>query len=119
MLQDTHSLGIHQYHPRFLLYLLLTVVLAHEVVDMYALDIVQRAPDKVLYGQSRLVWLKGSPGRGKSAIVKSICIQLRDSDISIISFFFNKNGADQPASADRFAGTIAHQMARFYECIHH
>ena len=33
----------------FHLYLLLTVVLAHEVVDVYALDIVQRAPDKVLY----------------------------------------------------------------------
>jgi len=64
--------------------------------------------------QFRLVWLKGSPGRGKSAIAKSVCIELRSDKIPVISFFFNKDGSQaHTASTEIFASTIARQLARY------
>jgi len=60
----------------------------------------------------RIVWLDGSPGRGKSAIAKSLCVELLSNNIS---FFFNRNGADDDftTTTKRFVSTIARQLARF------
>lgn len=64
--------------------------------------------------QFRVIWLKGSPGRGKSATAKSICFRLRSKDVPVVSFFFNKDGSTTyTTSAERFASTIACQLARF------
>lgn len=64
--------------------------------------------------QFRCVWLKGSPGKGKSAVAKSLCIELRSDKIPVVSFFFNKDGSEAfTASTGRLACTIARQLARF------
>ena len=65
-------------------------------------------------GTLRVVWLKGSPGVGKSAVAKSLCIELRSEKLPIVSFFFDKDGNKAfTTSAERFASTIARQLARF------
>jgi len=78
------------------------------------LDVLQGLVSDLKDDQSRLIWLKGSPGRGKSAIAKSVCIELCSDNIPVISFFFNKDGSQAyTASTERFASTIALQLARF------
>lgn len=63
--------------------------------------------------RSCLVWLKGSPGSGKLAIMKSICIELCADKIPVVLFFFNKNGSRAHTSlVERFVAMIAHQLAR-------
>jgi hypothetical protein len=63
----------------------------------------------------RIVWLEGSPGRGKSAIAKSLCLKLLSEKIPVVSFFFNRNGADDEytTTTKRFSTTIARQLVRF------
>ena len=76
-------------------------------------DIINKILSDLKDSPSRFVWLKGSPGRGKSAIAKSICIELRADNVPVTSFFFNKDGSQaHTSSAERFASTIARQLAR-------
>jgi len=64
---------------------------------------------------NRIVWLRGSPGRGKSAVAMSLCTSLGFKGVPVVSFFFNKNGDDGEftTTTKRFAGTIVHQLAHF------
>ena len=76
-------------------------------------DIIKQLLSDLKNSPSRFVWLKGSPGRGKSAIAKSICTELRADNVPVTSFFFNKDGSQaHTSSAARFASTIARQLAR-------
>jgi len=63
----------------------------------------------------RVVWLRGSPGRGKSAVAMSLCTSLGFKGVPVVSFFFNKNGDDGEftTTTKRFASTIVHQLAHF------
>ena len=63
---------------------------------------------------ARFVWLKGSPGTGKTAIAKSLCDDLdNNQDLALAaSFFFDKNrSADGVDSTARFISTLAFQLA--------
>lgn len=74
----------------------------------------QELVSEVKDDRTRVVWLKGSPGKGKSTIAKSLCIELRADKIPVFSFFFNKDGGKaHTASTEIFASTIARQLARF------
>ncbi|KAF8331330.1 uncharacterized protein EI90DRAFT_2816499, partial [Cantharellus anzutake] len=65
---------------------------------------------------NRFVWLRGSPGTGKTAICKSIASTLDERGTLVASFFWDKNqkgtGLD---SIEMFASTLAYQLARFSE----
>ena len=69
---------------------------------------------------NRFVWLKGSPGTGKTAISKSIAIDLKKQGRLAASFYFEKTGANQFAnSTDRFSSTLARQLANFHPPYRH
>ncbi|KAF7979091.1 hypothetical protein HWV62_43606 [Athelia sp. TMB] len=64
---------------------------------------------------NRFVWLRGSPGTGKTAISKSIAIALKRQGRLAASFYFEKTGANQfTDSTDRFSTTLARQLANFH-----
>ncbi|KAF8328596.1 uncharacterized protein EI90DRAFT_2870129, partial [Cantharellus anzutake] len=60
------------------------------------------------------IWLRGSPGMGKTAISMSVASALEKEGILAASFFWNKNqtglGLD---SIEQFPSTLAHQLASF------
>ncbi|KAF8334951.1 uncharacterized protein EI90DRAFT_2885248, partial [Cantharellus anzutake] len=62
------------------------------------------------------VWLRGSPGTGKTAICKSVASTLETKGSLAASFFWDKN---QPGSGldsiKQFPSTLAHQLACFNE----
>ncbi|KAF8324169.1 uncharacterized protein EI90DRAFT_2875242, partial [Cantharellus anzutake] len=62
------------------------------------------------------VWLRGSPGMGKTAISLSIASDLEEQRTLAASFFWDKN---QPGtgldSIKQFPSTLAHQLASFNE----
>ncbi|KAF8328872.1 uncharacterized protein EI90DRAFT_1485933 [Cantharellus anzutake] len=66
--------------------------------------------------KSRFVWLRGSPGTGKTAISMSIASALEEEGTLAASFFWDKNqkgtGLD---SLERFPSTLARQLALFDE----
>jgi hypothetical protein len=65
-------------------------------------------------GSNRLSWLCGSPGTGKTAIAKSIAIDLHGQRRLAASFFFDKSGKRPgTASLEMFVTTIASQLADF------
>ncbi|KAF7979092.1 hypothetical protein HWV62_43608 [Athelia sp. TMB] len=69
---------------------------------------------------NRFVWLRGSPGTGKTAISKSIAIELRKQGRLAASFYFEKTGSNRFAhSTDRFSSTLAHQLANFHPLYRH
>ncbi|KAF7971625.1 hypothetical protein HWV62_20736 [Athelia sp. TMB] len=69
---------------------------------------------------NRFVWLKGSPGTGKTAISKSVAIALQEQGRLAASFYFEKTGASRFAhSTDRFSSTLAHQLANFHPPYRH
>ncbi|KAF7979095.1 hypothetical protein HWV62_43614 [Athelia sp. TMB] len=69
---------------------------------------------------NRFVWLKGSPGTGKTAISKSVAIALQEQVRLAASFYFEKTGASRFAhSTDRFSSTLAHQLANFHPPYRH
>ena len=60
---------------------------------------------------ARFVWLRGSPGTGKTAIAKSLCEDLDNNQRLAASFFFDKNrGVDGVDSTARFISTLAFQL---------
>ena len=60
---------------------------------------------------ARFVWLRGSPGTGKTAIAKSLCEDSDNNQRLAASFFFDKNrGADGVDSTPRFISTLAFQL---------
>ena len=60
---------------------------------------------------TRFVWLRGSPGTGKTAIAKSLCEELDNNQRLAASFFFDKNrGADGVDSTARFISTLAFRL---------
>ena len=60
---------------------------------------------------ARFVWLRGSPGTGKTAIAKSLCEDLDNNQRLAASFFFDKNrGGDDVDSTARFISTLAFQL---------
>ncbi|KAF8343070.1 uncharacterized protein EI90DRAFT_2903239, partial [Cantharellus anzutake] len=65
---------------------------------------------------NRFVWLRGSPGTGKTAISMSVASTLERQGTLAASFFWDKNrpgtGLD---SIERFPSTLARQLARFDE----
>ncbi|KAF8324841.1 uncharacterized protein EI90DRAFT_2213321 [Cantharellus anzutake] len=66
--------------------------------------------------KNRFVWLRGSPGSGKTAIAMSVASTLEAQGTLAASFFWDKNqtgsGLD---STKRFPSTLAHQLASFDE----
>ncbi|KAF8328567.1 uncharacterized protein EI90DRAFT_3064598 [Cantharellus anzutake] len=67
-------------------------------------------------GENRFVWLRGSPGTGKTAISMSIASTLEKEGILAASYFWDKNrtglGLD---SIELFPTTLARQLASFNE----
>ncbi|KAF8340415.1 uncharacterized protein EI90DRAFT_3035477 [Cantharellus anzutake] len=65
---------------------------------------------------NRFVWLRGSPGTGKTAICLSIASNLETQRVLAASFFWDKN---QPGTGldtiKQFPTTLAHQLSRFSE----
>ena len=60
---------------------------------------------------ARFVWLRGSPGTGKTAIAKSLCEDLENNQRLAASFFFDKNrSADGVDSTARFISTLAFRL---------
>ncbi|KAF8308594.1 uncharacterized protein EI90DRAFT_2960517, partial [Cantharellus anzutake] len=66
--------------------------------------------------KNRFVWLRGSPGTGKTAISMSVASTLEEMGILAASFFWDKNrtgtGLD---SIEQFPSTLAHHLASFNE----
>ncbi|KAF8326215.1 uncharacterized protein EI90DRAFT_2902517, partial [Cantharellus anzutake] len=66
--------------------------------------------------RTRFVWLRGSPGTGKTAISMSIASTLHKQHSLAASFFWDKNqkgtGLD---SLERFPSTLARQLAHWNE----
>lgn len=63
---------------------------------------------------NRFVWLRGSPGTGKTAIAKSIAEELDKRSQLAASFFFDKSGSKSHTdSPELFVSTLAHQLANF------
>ncbi|KAF8328557.1 uncharacterized protein EI90DRAFT_1534727 [Cantharellus anzutake] len=66
--------------------------------------------------ESRFVWLRGSPGTGKTAISMSVASTLEKRGTLAASYFWDKNqsgtGLD---SIEQFPSTLAHQLASFSE----
>lgn len=62
----------------------------------------------------RFVWLRGSPGVGKSAISKTVCSELQRRKTLAASFFFDKRGGQGAAiSVNLFVPTIARQLGTY------
>ncbi|KAF8337019.1 uncharacterized protein EI90DRAFT_2832597, partial [Cantharellus anzutake] len=65
---------------------------------------------------NRFVWLRGSPGTGKTAICMSVTSTLESQGTLAASFFWDKNQAGTGLdSIDQFPSTLAHQLAAFNE----
>lgn len=65
-------------------------------------------------GNSRFVWVQGSPGTGKTAIAKSVASRLAEERRLAASFFWDKTGARINAdSIEQFPSTLASQLAIF------
>ena len=75
-------------------------------------DIRNRIVARLLGGSPRFVWLKGSPGQGKTAIAVSLCRELEKNLAA--SFFFDKTRNDHGVdTTDHFVSSLAYQLANF------
>ncbi|KAJ7810074.1 hypothetical protein B0H14DRAFT_2524431 [Mycena olivaceomarginata] len=59
---------------------------------------------------TRIIWLHGPAGAGKSAIAQSLCQKLEAEDRLVASFFFKREHASR-GNATRLFATIAYQLA--------
>ncbi|KAF8341616.1 uncharacterized protein EI90DRAFT_1759224 [Cantharellus anzutake] len=65
---------------------------------------------------NRFVWLRGSPGTGKTAISMSVASTLKKQGVLAASFFWDKNQAGKGLdSIELFPSTLACQLASFNE----
>lgn len=65
--------------------------------------------------EHRFVWLRGSPGTGKTAIAKSVAADLYKQKQLAASFFFDKSGGtNNTNSSTFFISTLARQLADFH-----
>jgi len=62
-----------------------------------------------------VIWIRGSPGVGKSTLAASIAAQLRKDGLSVISFRFDRT--ESSITADALWRTIALDLARLYPSI--
>ncbi|KAF8217115.1 hypothetical protein K438DRAFT_1492271, partial [Mycena galopus ATCC 62051] len=60
---------------------------------------------------TRIVWLHGPAGAGKSAIAQSLCQRLEAESRSVASFFFRRGHTSRGNDARLFT-TIAYQLAQ-------
>ncbi|KAJ6490929.1 hypothetical protein C8R45DRAFT_195256 [Mycena sanguinolenta] len=67
---------------------------------------------------SRILWLHGPAGSGKSAVAQSVCHKFKDEDRLGGSFFF-KRGHTSRGNAKRLFSTIAYQLALLPELKQH
>ncbi|KAF8338810.1 uncharacterized protein EI90DRAFT_2908151, partial [Cantharellus anzutake] len=64
--------------------------------------------------ENRFVWLRGSPGTGKTAISLSVASTLEKEGVLAASFFWDKNQKETGLdSLDKFPSTLARQLAIF------
>ncbi|KAF8330909.1 uncharacterized protein EI90DRAFT_2831373, partial [Cantharellus anzutake] len=64
--------------------------------------------------EHRFVWLRGSPGTGKTAISMSVASALKKQGRLAASFFWDKNRKGEGlASIEHFPSTLARQLASF------
>ncbi|KAF8336310.1 uncharacterized protein EI90DRAFT_2911628, partial [Cantharellus anzutake] len=66
--------------------------------------------------ENRFVWLRGSPGTGKTAISLSVASTLEKCGTLAASYFWDKNQGEMGLdSIEQFPSTLAHQLASFSE----
>ncbi|KAF7970392.1 hypothetical protein HWV62_24262 [Athelia sp. TMB] len=69
---------------------------------------------------NRFVWLRGSPGMGKTAISKSIATESEEQKRLAASFFFDKTGSNPSTDSTKlFTFTLARQLADFHPPYRH
>ena len=89
-------------------------MLKEQCAEYTRVDIRRRIAVRLSKGDPRFVWLKGSPGQGKTAIAISLCQELEGDRRLAASFFFDKtrnnHGVD---SANHFVSSLAYQLANF------
>jgi len=65
-------------------------------------------------GRSSFMWLRGSPGTGKSTVAKTITASLEEENRLASAIYFDKTfGHDNAFSALHFVSSIAYQIAKF------
>ncbi|KAE9395096.1 hypothetical protein BT96DRAFT_885974, partial [Gymnopus androsaceus JB14] len=65
----------------------------------------------------QIIWIHGTPGRGKSTIAKSLAIRLHEENALAASFFFSRSHESRSNFNNVFC-TIAHQIAMFNQQFH-
>ena len=69
---------------------------------------------RVAQGRSSFIWLRGSPGTGKSTVAKTITARLEEENRLASAIYFDKTfGHDNAFSALHFVSSIAYQIAKF------
>ncbi|KAE9392800.1 WD40 repeat-like protein [Gymnopus androsaceus JB14] len=67
--------------------------------------------------EKQIIWIHGTPGRGKSTIAKSLAIRLHEENALAASFFFSRSHESRSNFNNVFR-TIAHQIAMFNQQFH-
>ncbi|KAL0573110.1 hypothetical protein V5O48_008850 [Marasmius crinis-equi] len=77
-------------------------------------DLIEKLDNWIEYpaGKSRVFWIRGGAGSGKSAVAQSICKKHAGSRLAA-SHFFSRNDSSRN-SMDRFIPTLAYQLAELH-----
>jgi len=77
-------------------------------------SILNSIQSRLAQGRSSFIWLRGSPGTGKSTIAKTITASLEEEKRLASTIYFDKTfGHDNAFSALHFVSSIAYQIAKF------
>ena len=77
-------------------------------------SILNSIQSRLAQGHSSFIWLRGSPGTGKSTIAKTITASLEEEKRLASVIYFDKTfGHDNAFSALHFVSSIAYQIAKF------
>ena len=68
-------------------------------------------------GGHNMIWIRGSPGVGKSALVASISTQPQDRNRHVISFWFDR-AQSTTITTDSLWGVVACDLSRLYPSFH-